>query len=145
MPTDLGRPYALDWRGNPPHMLESDIPVWYRFLEKWGSPFLNLYYDCLLGGPFLSPEEKKDSLKWMWRVNLAKRADAICELLDEVWIVEVAADPGLRFLGQLQVYRALWLRDPPIAKLERLVLVSETMDPDIMDASGMYSISIFIV
>lgn len=145
MPTDLGRPYALDWRGKPPHMLERDIPIWYRFLEKWGSTFLNIYYDCLLGGPILSPEEKKDPLKWMWRVNLAKRADAICELTDQVWIIEVAADPGLRFLGQLQIYRALWLRDPLIPKLETLVLVSETIDPDILDASGTYGISIFIV
>ncbi|GAH74770.1 unnamed protein product, partial [marine sediment metagenome] len=63
MPTDLGRPYALDWRGDPPHMLQPDIPVWYRFLEKWGSPFLHLYYDCLLGGPYLTQDEKKDPLK----------------------------------------------------------------------------------
>jgi len=145
MPTDLGRPYALDWRGDPPHMLARDIPVWYRFLEKWGAPFLNLYYDCLLGGPFLTPEEKKDSLKWMWRVNLAKRADAIAELDDELWIIEVAAEPGLRFLGQLQIYRTLWLRDPAISKIERLVLVSETIDPDILDAAGMYSVMVFIV
>lgn len=145
MPTDLGRPYALDWRGNPPHMLDRDVPVWYRFLEKWGSGFLNLYYDCLLGGPYLSPGEKKDPLKWMWRVNLAKRADAICELTDEVWIIEVAADPGLRFLGQVQIYRTLWLRDPAIAKIERLVLVAETVDPDILDAAGMHSVLVFIV
>lgn len=145
MPTDLGRPYTLDWRGDPPHMLARDIPVWYRFLEKWGSQFLNIYYDCLLGGPFLTPEEKKDPLKWMWRVNLAKRADAICELTDQVWIIEVAADPGLRFLGQIQIYRTLWLRDPPIAKIERPVLVAETIDPDILDAAGMYSVMVFIV
>lgn len=145
MPTDLGRPYALDWRGDPPHMLARDVPVWYRFLEKWGSGFLNLYYDCLLGGPFLDAEEKKDPLKWMWRVNLAKRADAICDLTDQVWIIEVAADPGLRFLGQIQIYRALWLRDPPIAKIEKPVLVAETIDPDILDAAGMYGVLVFIV
>lgn len=145
MPTDLGRPYALDWRGDPPHMLARDVPVWYRFLEKWGSQFLNIYYDCLLGGPLLDAEEKKDPLKWMWRVNLAKRADAICELTDQVWIIEVAADPGLRFLGQLQIYRTLWLRDPPIVKIEMPVLVAETIDPDILDAAGMYGVMVFIV
>lgn len=145
MPTDLGRPYSLDWRGNPPHMLARDVPVWYRFLEKWGSEFLNLYYDCLIGGPSLTQEEKKDPLKWMWRVNLAKRADAIAELEHDVWIIEVAADPGLRFLGQLQIYRTLWLRDPPTPKIEKLVLVAETIDPDILDAAGMYSVMVFIV
>ncbi|GAI28296.1 unnamed protein product [marine sediment metagenome] len=145
MPTDLGKPYALDWRGKPPHMLESDIPVWYRFLEKWGSPFLNLYYDCLLGGPYLSLQEKKDPLKWMWRVNLAKRADAIAELEDELWIIEVAPDPGLRVIGQLQTYRALWLRDPKINKIERMILVSEVPNEDLFDAASMFGISIYLI
>jgi len=145
MPTDLGRPYALDWRGDPPHMLKQDIPIWYKFLEKWGAGFLNLYYDCLLGGPYLTPEEEKDPLKRMWRINLAKRADAIVELKDEVWIIEVAPDPGLRVLGQLQVYRAMWLRDPKIAKIERMVLVSEVPNPDLFDAASMFGVSIYVM
>ncbi|MBA7525266.1 hypothetical protein ES705_17417 [subsurface metagenome] len=37
-------------------MLPPDIPVWYRFLKTWGHEVVNLYYDCLLGGPYLSPE-----------------------------------------------------------------------------------------
>ncbi|MBA7603957.1 hypothetical protein ES703_11075 [subsurface metagenome] len=145
MPTDLGRPYALDWRGDPPHMLTQDVPIWYKFLEKWGSGFLNLYYDCLLGGPYLTQEEKKDPLKRMWRINLAKRADAIAELENEVWIIEVAPDPGLRVIGQLQTYRALWLRDPKVNKIETMVLVSEVPNEDLFDAASMLGISIYII
>jgi len=145
MPTDLGKTYPLDWRGNPPHMLKQDVPVWYRFLEKWGSGFLNLYYDCLLGGPLLDAEEKKDPLKWMWRVNLAKRADAIAELENEVWIIEVAPDPGLRILGQLIAYKTLWLRDPKINKLEKMILVSEVPNEDLFDAASTYGVSIYIL
>jgi len=145
MPTNLGKKYSLDWRGNPPHMLERDIPVWYRFLEKWGFQFISLWYDCLLGGPMLTEEEKKDPLKRMWRINLAKRADAIAELKDEVWIIEVSADPGVRSIGQCHTYRSLWLRDTPIAKLEKAVLVCERIDPDLLDAAGMYGVLVFIV
>ena len=145
MPTDLGKPYTLDWRGDPPHLLQPDIPLWYRFLEKWGSGFINLWYDCLLGGPYLTQEEKKDPLKWMWRVNLAKRADAIAELIDEVWIIEVASNPGLRVIGQLQTYRALWLRDPKINKMERLILLSELPNEDLFDAASMHGILIYVL
>lgn len=145
MPTDLGRPYALDWRGDPPHMLRPDVPVWYRFLERWGGFFQNLYYDCLLGGPFLSPEEKKDPLKWMWRVNTSKRADAIAELENEVWIIEVTRDPGLRVIGQLQTYRALWIRDTPIAKPEKMILICEVPNVDLFDAASMFGIQIYVL
>ena len=145
MPTELGRPYALDWRGDPPHMLRPDVPVWYRFLEKWGGVFEKLYYDCLLGGPYLTPEEKKDPLKRMWRVNNSKRADAIAELKDEVWIIEVAAGPGLRVIGQLQTYRALWIRDTPILKPEKMILVCEIPDTDLFDAAAMFGILIYVL
>jgi len=145
MPTDLGKPYSLDWRGDPPHMLKVDVPIWYRFLEKYGAPFINLYYDCLLGGPFMTPEELKDPYKRDWRIINSKRADAIAELEHEVWIIEVAKEAGLRSLGQIQAYHALWLRDPKIMKIEKVVLVSDTIGKDLLDATGMYGVLTFIV
>lgn len=143
MPTELGRSYALTWRGKPPHMLPTDIPVWYAFLEKWGSPFINLYYDCLLGGPELTPEESGDPMKKMERYLASKRADAIAELDNEVWIIEVTFDAGLRSLGQVQTYRTLWIRDTVVMKPEKCVLVCRRISPDFLDAATMYGILVF--
>lgn len=145
MPTDLGRSFPLDWRGSPPQMLKRDGPCWYRFLEKWGSGFINLYYNCLLGGPTFTQEELKDPIKRAWRASFSKRADAIAELENEVWIIEVAPNPGLRVIGQLQAYRALWLRDPKINKIERMILVCENHHLDLFDAASMYGILIYLV
>lgn len=145
MPTTLGRPFSIDWKGRPPHMLREDVPVWYRFLKTYGDQFLKLYYDCLLGGIYLSPEEENDIFLRSWRVNTAKRADAIAELEKQVWIIEVADYPGLRAIGQLQVYRAAWLRDPVIKKPERLILVSEHIDADLLDAAAMHGIDVYIM
>ena len=66
-------------------MLAPDIPVWYRFLERNRHLFLNLYYDCLLGGPTLTPDAETDTYERMWRALVAKRTDAIAELNNEVW------------------------------------------------------------
>ena len=144
MPTTLGRPYKTDWRGAPPHMLDADIPVWYRFLEKWGHSFLKLYYDCLLGGPYLLPGEEQDPLKRMWRQNNAKRTDAIAELENEVWIIEASSHPGLRAVGQCVAYQSLWLEDPQIAKIERPVLVCEILDTDVGAVCGRMGVLVFI-
>jgi len=145
MPTTLGRRYEIDWRGNPPHMLLPDIPVWYRFLEKYGPYIRALYYDCLLGGPFLSPEQEQDPFQRMWRFNTSKRADAIVEVSTEVWIIEVASYPGLRAVGQLQVYQSLWIEDPKIIKPERLALVAERIDNDLGAACGKFGIQVYLV
>lgn len=145
MPTTLGRPFSIDWKGRPPHMLREDVPVWYRFLSTYGHKFKKLYYDCLLGGIFLSETDMHDIFLRAWRVNTAKRADAIAELEDQIWIIEVADYPGLRAIGQLQVYRSAWLRDPVIKKPERLVLVSERIDEDLLDACAMHGIDVYLM
>ncbi|MBA7624087.1 hypothetical protein ES703_31491 [subsurface metagenome] len=145
MPTQLGREFSIEWRGDPPHMLPADIPVWYRFLEKWGTEFKALYYDVYLGGPWLTPDQEKDPMWRMWRANTAKRADAIAELEDEIWIIEVSTAPEMRSLGQLITYSSLWLEDPKIDKLERLVLVCQHLDKDVTAAAGKFGVQVYVL
>jgi len=142
MPTTLGPKYSTDWRGKPPHMLAPDIPVWYRFLEEWADHFIALYYDSLLGGPTLTPEEEKDNMKRMWRALICKRTDAIAELKEELWLIEVAEHPEMRAVGQLITYEALWLTDPKIDKPARKILVANSIDPDI--ATGLYRMGVIL-
>lgn len=145
IPTTLKKPFSLSWRGDPPHMLPPDIPVWWRFLETWGHEIKKLYYDCLLGGPFLTEEEEKDPIKKSWRYINSKRPDAIAETEKEVWIIEVSANPGLRAIGQVISYESLWQEDPKIEKLERPVLVVETLDTDLGAVAGKLGVLIFVV
>ena len=145
MPTFLGRPYSIYWRGNPPHMLQEDVPVWYDFLEKYGYMFQKLYYDCLLGGPEYTEKQLKDPMIRMWRQNLSKRADAIAELETEVWIIEVADYPGLTSVGQLNVYRTLWMEDPKIMKPEKPILVCRFIDTDLAKGLALYGCQIYVV
>jgi len=126
-------------------MLPKDIPVWYRFLEKYGQPFIRIYYDVLLGGPFLTPEQEKDPFMRDWRYVTAKRMDVLAELRTEIWIIEVVHDCGMRSLGQVQTYHALWLQDPKIDKPPVKVLVAETIDEDLLSSAGVQGISVFIV
>ena len=126
-------------------MLPPDIPVWYRFLEKWGHEIEKLYYDCLLGGPFLTPEELQDPIKKSWQYDNSKRPDAIAETKNEVWIIEVSANPGLRAMGQVVAYQTLWQEDPKIEKLDRMVLVVETLDTDLGAAIAKHGGLIYVV
>ena len=145
MPTELGPEYKLDWRGIPPHMLKPDVPVWYRFLEKWGFLFLKLWYDVQVGGQRLTEEEKRDPMKRMWRANTVKRIDALAELENEVWIIEVAYESGLRSLGQVETYTTLWSRDPVIPKPTKALLVSQMIDPDFLDAAAAHGVQVYLV
>ncbi len=126
-------------------MLPQDVPVWYRFLEKWGPMFAALYYDCFVGGPYYTEKQLEDPMARMWRANVSKRIDALAETENEIWIIEVAKSPGLRALGQVQTYRALWLEDPKIAKIEKVVIVGQEVDQDVISAAAMYGVLTYIM
>lgn len=126
-------------------MLKTDVPVWFRFLETYGSAIINLYYDCLLGGPAYTPGEELDSMKRMWRALVSLRCDAIAELKDQVWIIEVSDDPGLRAIGQLISYRDSWLQDPKITKLEEMVLVCNKTNTNLFNVCGTQGIRVYVI
>jgi len=126
-------------------MLAPDIPVWWRFVDKYGFMFERIYYDAELGGPYYTEAQLKDPMIKMWRRLRSKRADAIVETQDEVWIIEVSQDAGLRAIGQVLAYRALWLEDPQILKPERLLIVCQIIDEDTAFSAAKHGIQVYVV
>lgn len=145
MPTQLGQQYSTSWRGKPPHMLATDIPVWYRFLDRFSSSIHALYYDCLLGGPATILWDPKDPLARMWHTLNSKRADAIAQTATHAWLIEVASHPGMRALGQLLTYNALWQQDRKINLPVQMILVAQQLDPDLEPLYPLHDISVHLV
>lgn len=145
MPTHLGKSFSIDYRGRPPHMLDQDIPVWYRFLDDYGHMFIKLYYDVFVGGPWYSKKKLEDPLFYMWRALTAKRIDALGETEKELFLIEVNSDPGLRAVGQIQVYAKLWSEDPKINKPIVKVLVCAVVDPDLLSAAASFDIQTYVM
>jgi len=131
MPTELGEAFSPTWRGFFPSMLEEDQPIWAKFLDKNPTLFQRLYYNVRLGGVVPGPEIGDEKMRHMYWQNTAKRIDALGELEKEIWIIEVAPKPGLRAVGQLQTYMALWFEDPKINKPAKGVLVCQSVDTDL--------------
>lgn len=145
MPTSTGKSYETNWRGQPPHLLEVDVPVWYEFLNHHAPDVVKLYYDVYVGGHDFTPEQLKDPFQRMWYRNTAKRIDAVIETENEVWLIEVATYLAIRAIGQAMSYQVLWSQDPKIDKIERPVLVGKYMDADLLGVAGKLGIRVFLV
>jgi hypothetical protein len=144
MPTVLGPEYSVEWRGRPGHMLKVDVPIWYRFLDEHKREFIALYYDCRLGGPGFTPADYDEKLRGMWKYLGSKRADVIAETKDKVWIIEVTNEVKIKALGQLMLYKSLWLEDPKSSKPVEMVLVCDYVDADVVAGMQGYGIRIFV-
>jgi len=145
MPTILGKQFTVDWRGTPPHMLQPDIPVWYRFLEDYGYLIDRLFYDVMLGGPYDIPNGFDQNMQKMAIANLSKRIDALVVSQGKVNIIEVSADPGLRAIGQLMVYRSLYFQDDVFNLPVTLSIVCARIDVDVAWTAGELGFMIYVV
>ena len=107
--------------------------------------FIKLYYDVFVGGPWYSKKKLEDPLFYMWRALTAKRIDALGETENELFLIEVNSDPGLRAVGQIQVYAKLWSEDPKINKPIVKVLVCAVVDPDLLSAAASFGIQTYVM
>jgi hypothetical protein len=131
MPTDLGEPFQITWRGDPQQMLPPDVPLWHHFLDRYASNFQKFYYNVRVGGPDMTDLKIDEAMKRMWYASTAKRIDAIGEMKEEIWIIEVASSPYLRAVGQCLSYKFLWEEDPKIDKPAKMILLCYFIDSDL--------------
>lgn len=83
-----------------------------------------------------------EAMKRMWYASTAKRIDALGEKKDELWIIEVAASPYLRAVGQCLSYKFLWEEDPKIDKPSKMILVCYFIDSDLRRILEHYQVTI---
>lgn len=145
MPTELGTPYEVTWRGDPGQMLPADVPLWHKFLDRYASYFERFYYNVRVGGPEMKDIAVSEALKKMWYASTAKRIDAIGEMKRGLWIIEVASSPYLRAVGQCLSYKFLWEEDPKIEKPSKMVLLCPYLDSDLKRILEHYDVSIIII
>ena len=131
MPTDLGQPYQITWRGDPQQMLPADVPLWHRFLDHHAWEFERFYYNVRVGGPDISTLKTDLATAMSWYASTAKRIDVIGEKKKEIWIIEVASSPYIRAVGQCVSYPFLWAEDPKIQKPVKMILLCYFIDSDL--------------
>jgi hypothetical protein len=86
-----------------------------------------------------------EAMKRMWYASTAKRIDAIGEMKEEIWIIEVASSPYLRAVAQCLSYLFLWNEDPKIDKPAKMVLLCYFIDSDLRRILEHYGTSIIAI
>ena len=145
MPTELGEPFAITWRGDPQQMLPPDVPLWHLFLDRYASTFERFFYNVRVGGPSFEGLKVDLEMAKCWYASTAKRIDAIGEKRNEIWIIEVASSPYLRAVGQCLSYKFLWEEDPKIKKPAKMILLCPYLDSDLTRILKHYKVTIITI
>lgn len=119
---------------NYPHMLNEDRDIWTKFLETNEYEIQRVWYDvhCGLGVPV-----KTEASMMEYKISQGvtrKRIDVVCNVKNEIWIIEIKPHANMGALGQIityeRLFRAEYKNNLPI----RPVILCWTVDPDILDS-----------
>lgn len=127
------------------HMSKGDAYLWTKFVDKYGSRYSNFRFDVRVGAKaILDPS----SLDWMRRSADAlsqKRIDVVMDDSKYTYIVEVRVRANSGVLGDLIVYRRLYLnRFRPPRKIIP-ILITDEPSADLVVALKELKLQYFIV
>lgn len=114
-----------------PHLLPEDVPVWERFLEKYGSQFFNIKYDVRVGSGQPVGLDQPPNMRKMAIMLTQRRIDAVGYTRAGILVIEITRRADLKSIGQLETYPVLYRQKfDPRARVTPL-LVAEELETDI--------------
>jgi hypothetical protein len=117
-----------------PHLLPQDAAVLSAYLKVHGHQYTAVMFDVRVGdgrdpGPNYEPNIRSMALDLSRR-----RIDMIGYAPEEIHLVEVTTDCGMKILGQLAAYPILYKQSFPTAKPVKVILVTSSIQTDIQPA-----------
>jgi len=128
-----------------PHMTPQENRLWSLWMQKFGFRFDAFDYDVHLGkGMPLKPEwpeYTKRQAKWLTQ----RRVDAVGYKRDEVWLFEVKPYIGASVIGQLTLYRDLWILEKGLPRRLQLAVVGRYMGYDLTPSLEKLMVKVYLV
>ena len=122
--------FNFELRPNYPHMNIRDKEIWERFILKYAGAYTGVQYDFHVGEapPFntLYDDDADFNQDMLYRL----RIDAIGHTDNTIDIIEVKPNAGPSTIGQVQGYKTLYERDEEITKPLRMVIVTDSLKPN---------------
>lgn len=145
MAVEIGPRFAPTWGGIPPHLSPEDLALWRRWRPLHERDYEGFHFDVRLITPQALPPDLEPNIRRMWLMNTAKRIDVLGVKRDRLDIIELRDNAGLSAIGQLLGYWARLSKEPIVDRPLHMLLVTNRLDPDVVEAARLHSIEVEIV
>ena len=116
-----------------PHMFPLDIPIWERFIDRFGADFSGFDYDVKVGSGTKPVKGLGPKYARMQAILSKYRIDVVGFRSDSIWVIEVKPEAGTVALGQIDLYTSLYKRDFTPSLNVVGVIVTDRELPDIKE------------
>lgn len=142
---DFGYKYDNNFVGRPPHMSSEDWPIWYRYLSGHAHLYDHYFFDVCLPSSCECPASSPPNMKKMWNRVTGKRIDALCRSERGWTIVECRIHASCGALGAILIYSELWKEYSPAHIPCNLIIVTDTLDPDLVKIAPIFGVQLIKV
>jgi hypothetical protein len=129
----IGNIDALRVAAQLPGLVPAETAVARAWLEEHHLEFESVEFNTRLGIGAILPPGSPDFMRKFARSSTTKRADMILHRGRDVTIVEVKVRIGGSALGQLGLYKKLYIAEHPEVQRVHLVAAGVTIEPDVED------------
>lgn len=113
------------------HMGQLEANIWTHFLEAHGPEFTGYEYDVHLQKPVKLPDDMEAEYKADALALSALRIDVKAEDKKQIYLFEVRPNANQAAIGQLILYRYVYILQYNPTKPVRMMLVTDVYKPDI--------------
>ena len=145
MKPDFGASFLPEWEGIPPAMPTGDLGIWLRYRSQLLGMYDRVFFNARVGEPVPVPEGLPPEIEKMAIETSRRRIDVVAEEVLGWLIVELKKNAGTDALGQILMYKSLWLSDPPDARPVEMAIVSDRINKDLKASCQFYNIKLIAV
>ncbi len=137
--------FPYEKRYKYPHMKPKDIAIWERFIEKYPNAYKSVQYDFNVGDPppfdptGTNGEDLNQDALYRLKIDVVGRTES------EYHIIELKPRADASAIGQLEGYKALYLRDEIPDMPLVLVIITDFLMPNIKYLCDQKGIKLFVV
>ena len=111
------------------HMSQMEAYLWTKFLEQYGGNYDSYEYDVHIEKPITIPKGFEDQYKKMAIALSSLRIDVVMQDKNNIYIVEVRPEAKQSVIGNLIMYRFLYMMQMKPRKQVKMIIITDKYDP----------------
>lgn len=128
-----------------PHMMPYDVTIWERFIEQFPDMYDHVSYDVKVGSLPSFDTTVNDATGGKADDLYKKKIDVVAYKGDQIDIIELKPDAKASAIGQLKLYRQLFIKEfnPPV--MPKIILITDRLNADMQDFAVAEGVQIVVV
>lgn len=130
----LGARFPNTWQGRLPGATAEDNRIWQRWHALYGHLYAGFYFNVRLMSHIPVPIGTPEEIARGAQLNAAKRIDVLADQQTQYVCIELRAHAGLSAIGALVGYYSMLLESELFQLPISLLLVTDSIDRDVLAA-----------